>query len=83
MKNYNLWHTVQICIFYGTEHISYIFLWRTRNFLFLYSGIIVSVKLLAAIFPLLMMVSATSTSIAQQKPLYLGPIEREHDEWHH
>jgi hypothetical protein len=33
MKNYNIWHRAQICIFYGIEHMSYIFLWHIGSFL--------------------------------------------------
>jgi hypothetical protein len=36
MKNYNLWHRAQICIFYGMEDMSYIFLWHTWNFLLIH-----------------------------------------------
>jgi hypothetical protein len=33
MKNYNIWHKAQVCIFYSIEHTSYIFLWHTGIFL--------------------------------------------------
>jgi hypothetical protein len=33
MKNYDIWHRAQICIFYGIEHMSYIFLWHIGNFI--------------------------------------------------
>jgi hypothetical protein len=33
MKKYKLWHRAQFCISYGIEHMSYNFLWHTRNFL--------------------------------------------------
>jgi hypothetical protein len=33
IKKYNLWHTTQILIFNGIEHMSYNFSWHIRNFL--------------------------------------------------